>query len=74
MSDSLDDLAAFLMHRTANQDMTEDQRLSIFVLVGAYQEGDDPAKVEVALRTVALDFAAHPDYRPEWRPKGQSPA
>ena len=66
MSDTLDDLAAFLMHRTADVDMSEKRRLSIFVLVGAYQEQDDPPTVEAALRNAAGAFADHPDYRAEW--------
>jgi len=69
MSDSLDDLAAFLMHRTADPDTPEEERLSVFVLVEAYQEGDDPDAVVAALRTAALRYAGHRDYRPEWRPK-----
>ena len=66
MSDTLDDLAAFLMHRTADADTSEKRRLSIFVLVGAYQEQDDPPTVEAALRNAAGAFADHPDYRAEW--------
>ncbi len=66
MSDTLDDLAAFLMHRTEDAGLSEKQRLSIFVLVGAYQEQDDPPTVEAALRREAQPFADHPDYRPEW--------
>lgn len=68
MSDTLDDLAAFLMHRTADPDTPEEERLSIFVLVEAYQEGDDPPAVAAALRTAALRYAGHHDYRPEWHP------
>ena len=66
MSDTLDDLAAFLMHRTADVNMSEKRRLSIFVLVGAYQEQDAPPTVEAALRNEAGAFADHPDYRVEW--------
>ena len=40
--------------------------MSIFVLVGAYQEQDDPPTVEAALRNEAGAFADHPDYRAEW--------
>ena len=66
MGDTLDDLAAFLMHRTADVNMSEKRRLSIYVLVGAYQEQDDPPTVEAALRNEAGAFADHPDYRVEW--------
>ena len=66
MTDSLDDLAAFLMHRTADADLTESERLSIYVLVDAYQENDDPPKVAAALRVAADRFHGHRDYRPEW--------
>ncbi len=66
MTDSLDDLAAFLMHRTADADLTESERLSIYVLVDAYQENDDPPKVAAGLRVVAGRFHGHRDYRPEW--------
>ncbi len=66
MNDGLDDLAAFLMHRTADTDTSEVDRMSIFVLVGAYHEGDDPQLVAAALRTAASAFTDHPDYRPEW--------
>ena len=66
MSDTLDNLAVFLMHRTADTDMSEKRRLSIFVLVGAYQEQIDPPTVEAALRNAAGAFADHPDYRAEW--------
>ena len=68
MSDSSDDLAAFLMHRTTDPDMKEQERLSIFVLVAAYQEGDDPAKVTAGLRSAASRFAGYAGYRPEWQP------
>jgi pimeloyl-ACP methyl ester carboxylesterase len=67
MSDSADDLAAFLMHRTTDPDMPEEERLAIFVLVAAYQEGDDPARVTAGLRTAASRFAGHTGYRPEWQ-------
>ncbi len=68
MTDTLDDLSAFLMHRTADPDTPEEERLSIFVLVNAYQEGDDQPAVETALRTAALRYAGYRDYRPEWHP------
>lgn len=69
MSDILDDLAAFLMHRTADGSMSDEERVSIFVLVGAYQEQDDPPTVEAALRNAAAGFAGHRDFRPEWAVK-----
>ena len=56
MTESLDDLAAFLMHRTADEGMPEEQRLAIFVLVGAYQEQDDPTTVAAAMRNEADSF------------------
>jgi hypothetical protein len=65
MNDSLDDLAAFLMHRTSEATCTPDGRLRIFALVGAYREGRD---VEAYLRQEASAFAVHPDYRPAWNP------
>lgn len=65
MDDSMDDLAAFLMHRTSDPGIAPDETLRIFTLVGAYQEGDE---VGPALRREALAFATHPAYRPEWRP------
>jgi hypothetical protein len=68
VSDALDDLAAFLMHRTADVDMTAEERLRTHALVGAYQEGDDPAGIEATMRATAVRYSDHPDYRPEWRP------
>jgi hypothetical protein len=70
-NDELDDLAAFLMHRTSDPDATEEQRLRTYALVDAYHEGDDPPAIELAMRTAALKFADHPDYRREWRPGAQ---
>ncbi len=66
MTQSLDDLAAFLMHRTSDEGMPEEQRLAIFVLVGAYQEQDDPTTVAAAMRNEATAFATHAGYRAEW--------
>ncbi len=60
----MDDLAAFLMHRTSDPAMPPGERLRIFTLVGAYQEGDE---VEGDLRREGRAFATHPDYRQEWR-------
>ena len=68
MSDSLDDLAAFLMHHSGDQNVSESERLSIYAVVGAYQEGYDPAQVEPLLRVAGARFATHPDHRPEWLP------
>jgi hypothetical protein len=68
VSDSLDDLAAFLMHRMSDTEVSEPDRLRTFAVVGAYQEGDDPAVVEPALRALGAQFADHADYRPEWSP------
>jgi Family of unknown function (DUF6221) len=68
MTDSLDDLAAFLMHRTTDPALTEEERYRTFALVDAYQEGDDPPNIESVMRTTALAYADHPDYRAEWRP------
>jgi alkylhydroperoxidase/carboxymuconolactone decarboxylase family protein YurZ len=68
-NDSLDDLAAFLMHRTADAGSTDAERRQTFALVAAYQEGDDPPRIEVAMRAAAARFASHPDYRAEWRPE-----
>ncbi len=70
MTESLDDLAAFLMHHTTDEGMPEEQRLAIFVLVGAYQEQDDPTTVAAALRNEAAAFAGHPGYRAEWAVQG----
>jgi hypothetical protein len=68
MNDSLDDLAAFLMHRTADASTTEEERFRTFALVAAYQEGDDPPAIEAAMREAAVKFASHPGFREEWRP------
>lgn len=74
MSDSLDDLAAFLMHRTTDPAMSEAERLEIYAVVGAYQEGYDPPQVEALLRNAGAAFAAHPDYQDGWRPADPAPA
>jgi hypothetical protein len=66
--DDLDDLAAFLMHRTTDPGMTEEERFRTFALVDAYQEGDDPPAIASAMRAAAVKFADDPDYRPSWRP------
>jgi hypothetical protein len=70
-SDSMDDLAAFLMHRTTDPEVTDDQRYRTFALVSAYQDGDSPPEIQAAMREAALRFAGHPDYRAEWRPQGR---
>jgi len=56
------------MHRANDPEVTEAERLRVFAMVGAYQEGDDPAVIESTMRMTALSFAEHPDYRREWRP------
>ncbi|HKC28994.1 MAG TPA: DUF5709 domain-containing protein [Jatrophihabitans sp.] len=71
-TDALDDMAAFLMRHSYAGDVTEAERLEIFAIVEAHQEGDDPATVERALRRLAARFRTYPDYRPEWVP-GQEP-
>ena len=68
-SDSMDDLAAFLMHRTTDPGITDDQRYRTFALVSAYQDGDNPPEIQAEMREAALKFADHPDYRAEWRPQ-----
>jgi hypothetical protein len=68
-SDSMDDLAAFLMHRTTDPEVTDEQRYRTFALVDAYQDGDNPPEIQAEMREAALKFAAHPDYRAEWRPQ-----
>jgi len=68
-TEMLDDIAAFLMHRTQDPGVTDSERLATFTLVGAYQERDAPTEIESALRTAAAKFADHPDYRPQWRPR-----
>jgi len=68
-SDSMDDLAAFLMHRTTDPEVTDDQRYRTFALVSAYQDGDSPPEIQADMREAALKYADHPDYRPEWRPR-----
>jgi hypothetical protein len=68
-SDSMDDLAAFLMHRTADAEMTQEQRYRVFALVSAYQDEDSPQEIQAAMREAALQYAGHPDYRAEWRPQ-----
>jgi hypothetical protein len=67
-TDSLDDLAAFVMHRNAERGATDAERLEIFAAVEGYQECDDPSVIEPALRAIAARYADHPDYRTEWRP------
>ena len=71
-TDSLDDLAAFLMHHAYQPAVTDAERLHIFAVVDAYQEGDKPSAVESAMRSIALRFGEYPDYRPEWRPRPAS--
>jgi hypothetical protein len=68
-SDNLDDLAAFLMHRTSDPGVTEEQRYRTFALVSAYQDRDNPPEIQAEMREAALKFADHPDYRAEWRPR-----
>ena len=68
-SDSLDDLAAFLMHRTTDPGVSDEQRYRTFALVSAYQDGDNPPQIQAEMRAAALPFAGHPDYRAEWRPR-----
>lgn len=72
-TDSLDNLAAFLMHRAYEPGVTDAERLETFAVVNAYQEGDEPSTIESAMRTMALRFCDHPDYRPERRPRPGSP-
>jgi hypothetical protein len=71
-TDSLDDLAAFLMHHAYQPAVTDAERLQIFAVVDAYQEGDEPSTIESVMRTMALRFCDHSDYRPEWRPRPAS--
>jgi hypothetical protein len=67
-SDSLDDLAAFLMHRTSDPGVTDEERYRTFALVDAYQDGDNPPEIHKEMREAALKFEGHPDYRADWRP------
>jgi hypothetical protein len=67
----LDDLAAFLMHHAYSSGMTDADRLQTFAIVQAYQEGDDPATVELIMRDMAFRFRDRSEYRPEWRPRPQ---
>ena len=53
-ADSLDDLAAFLMHRTTDPGVTEEQRYRTFALVSAYQDGDNPPEIQAEMREAAL--------------------
>jgi hypothetical protein len=71
-TESLDDLAAFLMHHAYQPAVTDAERLQIFAVVDAYQEGDEPSTIESVMRTMALRFCDHSDYRPEWRPRPAS--
>lgn len=73
MSDSLDDLAAFLMHRSGDENVSEADRLSIWAVVRAYQEGYDPAQVEPALWLTGAQFADHPDHQQRWLPAAAAP-
>jgi hypothetical protein len=68
VSDTLDDLAAFLMQHAWADGVSEDERVRTFAVVDAYQEGDAPSQVEAEMRRLALRFADDPDYRAEWRP------
>jgi hypothetical protein len=68
VSESLDDLAAFLMHRTNDEKLSEAERLEIYAVVGAYQEGYELAQVEPLLRNAGAAFADHPDYQADCRP------
>jgi hypothetical protein len=72
-ADTIDDLAAFLMHRTYDRAVTDADRLQIFAAVQAYQEGDDPPAIEAVMRNLALRFRGHLDYQPEWRPQPKPP-
>jgi hypothetical protein len=73
-TDSLDDLAAFLMHHAYQPAVTDAERLQIFAVVDAYQEGDEPSTTESVMRIMALRFRDQPDYRQQWRPRPASPA
>lgn len=73
-TDSLDDLAAFLMHHAYQPAVTDAERLQIFAVVDAYQEADEPSTIESVMRTMALRFCDQPDYRPEWHLRPASPA
>jgi hypothetical protein len=65
--DSMDDLAAFLMHRTADPGVTDEERYRTFALVDAYQDRDCPPEIELEMKEAAAKFADHPDYRSDWR-------
>jgi hypothetical protein len=65
--DSVDDLAAFLVHRTADPGVTDEERYLIFALVVAYQDPGLEPVVEQAMKETAVRFAGHPDYHSEWR-------
>jgi hypothetical protein len=65
--DSMDDLAAFLMHRTADPGVTDEERYRTFALVDAYQDRDCPPEIEKEMKAAAAKFADHPDYRREWQ-------
>jgi hypothetical protein len=67
--DSMDDLAAFLMHRTADPGVTDEERYRTFALVDAYQDRDCPPEIELEMKQAAAKFADHPDYRSQWRPE-----
>ena len=64
----MDDLAAFLMHRTADSEVTDEERYRTFALVAAYQDRDLEPVIEQTMKETAVRFADHPDYRSEWRP------
>jgi hypothetical protein len=66
--DSVDDLAAFLVRRTADPGVTNEVRYLIFALVVAYQDPDLEPVSEHAMKEAAVRFAGHPDYHSEWRP------
>jgi hypothetical protein len=68
VTDALDDLAAFLMRHAYADGVSEDERVETFAAVDAYQQGEDPTRVESMMRRLAFRFRDDPDYRAEWRP------
>lgn len=73
-ADDLDDIAAFIMHRTDDPGVTDAERLEMYAAVEGYQEGDDPSVIDAALRAIAARYADNPHYRQEWRPSSSPDA
>ncbi len=50
MTDDVDDLAAFLVHRIAHPGVTDAEPLETFAVVAGYQDGNEPPVIEATMR------------------------